>query len=200
MTATSLPTEAQAVLDFWFLPAGAPGHNKPRAEWFRKDAAFDETIRQRFGGLVDEALADRLQDWPVDADGSLALILLLDQFTRNLCRGSALAFAGDARALALAEQLVGSGRDKNLPPLRRWFVFMPFEHDESLLNQERSVALFAALRREAQEPAFELAYEYALRHREIVERFGRFPHRNAALGREPTAEETAFLALPGSSF
>jgi uncharacterized protein (DUF924 family) len=96
--------------------------------------------------------------------------------------------------------MVGSGSDKNLPPVRRWFVFMPFEHSESLLDQERSVALFAALRREAQEPAFDSACDYALRHREIIERFGRFPHRNAMLGRESTPAELAFLATPGSSF
>lgn len=200
MTAAPFPAEAQDVLDFWFLPAGAPGHDLPRAEWFRKDAAFDEAIRLRFGTLVDAALAGGLQDWVASADGCLALILLLDQFTRNLFRGTARAFAGDAAALALAEQLVSSGRDKNLPPIRRWFVFMPFEHSESALNQERSVALFAGLRREGQTAAFESAYDYALRHREIVERFGRFPHRNAILGRASTPEEIEFLKQPGSSF
>lgn len=200
MTVSPVPAEAQAVLDFWFLPAGAPGHDRPRAEWFRKDAAFDEAIRARFGELVEAALGGSLADWGDSAAAGLARILLLDQFTRNLFRGEARAFAGDAAALALAEAMVGSGRDKNLPPLRRWFVFMPFEHSESLLDQERSVALFAGLRREGQAPAFESAYDYALRHREIVERFGRFPHRNAALGRTSTAGEIEFLKQPGSSF
>ncbi|MDD5249091.1 MAG: DUF924 domain-containing protein [Rhodocyclaceae bacterium] len=198
--ATALPAQAQAVLDFWFLPAQAPDHNRPRAEWFRKDAAFDDAIRRQFGALVEEALAGRLPDWGDDADATLARILVLDQFTRNLFRASARAFAGDAAALALAERLVGSGRDKNLSPPRRWFAFMPFMHSESLLEQERSVALFAALRREAQEPAFDSAYDYALHHRDVVARFGRFPHRNAALGRASTAAEEAFLSQPGSSF
>lgn len=197
---TSLPAAAVAVLDFWFLPAGADGHDRPRAEWFRKDVAFDEAIRRQFGALVDDALAARLPDWGDSAEATLACILLLDQFTRNLFRDKARAFAGDAAALSLAEQLVRGGRDKNLPPIRRWFAFMPFMHSESLIAQERSVALFAALRREAQEPAFDSAYDYALRHRDIVERFGRFPHRNAALGRPSTVAEEEFLRQPGSSF
>jgi uncharacterized protein (DUF924 family) len=198
--ASALPAQVQAVLDFWFLPAGALGHNHPRLEWFRKDAAFDEAIRRQFSTLVDEALAGTLPDWGDSAEAALARILVLDQFTRNLFRDDARAFAGDAAALALATKLVGSGRDKNLPPIRRWFVFMPFMHSESLLEQERSVALFEGLRREAQESAFESAFGYALRHRQIVEQFGRFPHRNTVLGRTSTAAEEAFLTQPGSSF
>ncbi len=193
-------TTAADVLDFWFLPEGDPGHDRFRVEWFRKDASFDDSIRARFGDAVESALAGGFVDWGATADGGLALILLLDQFTRNLFRDTARAFAGDARALAIAHDMVASGRDKNLPPIRRWFVFMPFEHSESLIDQERSVALFAGLRREAQQPAFESAYDYAVRHREIIERFGRFPHRNAVLGRASTPEELAFLAQPGSGF
>lgn len=190
-----LPPPAQAVLDFWFpSPAGF------RAEWFRKDAAFDETIRARFGTLVETALDGGLHEWESDAAGSLARILLLDQFPRNLFRGTACAFAGDAQALTLAQRLVGSGQDKNLAPLYRMFVFLPFEHSESLLDQERSVALFAGLRREAQNAVFDAVLRYAERHRDIIERFGRFPHRNAALGRASTAQEMAFLEEPGSSF
>lgn len=188
------------VIDFWFLPPGDPGHGRFRGEWFRKDAAFDAAIGARFGAAVEEALAGGLREWEATAEGSLALILLLDQFTRNLFRDTERAFAGDARALAVAQDMVSSGRDKNLPPLRRWFVFMPFEHSEALIDQERSVALFAGLRREAQQPAFESAYDYAVRHRDIIERFGRFPHRNAALGRVSTPEEIAYLAEPGSGF
>jgi len=193
-------TSAADVLDFWFLPAGDTGHDDFRVEWFRKDGDFDDSIRARFGGAIEAALAGGFADWEETAEGGLALILLLDQFTRNLFRDTARAFAGDARALSIAHDMVASGRDKNLPPIRRWFVFMPFEHSESLLDQERSVALFAGLRREAQQPAFESAYDYAVRHREIIERFGRFPHRNAALGRASTPEETAFLLQPGSGF
>jgi len=185
--------EAQAVIDFWFLPADHPQHGRFRREWFRRDDAFDADIRERFGALVEAALAGRLTEWEATAEGSLARILLLDQFTRNIFRGTARAFAGDAQALALAERLVGSGRDKNLPPLQRWFVFLPFEHSETPIDQERSVALFAGLRREAQDAAFDAAYDYALRHRAAIERFGRFPGRNAILGRESTAEEIAAL-------
>ncbi|HEX8988121.1 MAG TPA: DUF924 family protein, partial [Rhodocyclaceae bacterium] len=118
----------------------------------------------------------------------------------NLFRNGPRAFAGDAEALALAQALVSSGRDKNLPPIRRWFAFMPFMHSEALIEQERSVAAFDALRREAQDAAFDSAYDYAVRHRDIVERFGRFPHRNAALGRPSTPAEEEFLKQPGSSF
>lgn len=188
------------ILDFWFLPPGTPGHDRPRSEWFRKDDAFDEAIRRQFGTLVDDALAGRLPDWGDGAEATLARILVLDQFTRNLFRSEARAFAGDAEALALAQALVSSGRDKNLPPIRRWFAFMPFMHSEALLEQERSVALFAALRREAQEAAFDSAYDFAVKHRDIVARFGRFPHRNAALGRTSIPEEADFLKQPGSSF
>ncbi len=194
------PAEAQAVLDFWFLPAGHLQHGRYRTEWFRKDDAFDAQIHQHFGALVESALGGGLSAWAATAEGTLAHILLLDQFTRNLFRDTSRAFAGDAAALALAEQLVSSGRDKNLPPLQRWFVFMPFEHSETLLDQERSVALFAGLRREAQAEAFDGAYDYALRHRAVIERFGRFPQRNAILGRVSTAEESEALKLPGFFF
>jgi len=189
----STPAEAQAVLDFWFLPAVHPQQGHFRREWFRQDDAFDADIRERFGTLVETALAGGLTEWEATAEGSLARILLLDQFTRNIFRGTARAFAGDAQALVLAERLVGSGRDKNLPPIKRWFVFLPFEHSETLIDQERSVALFAGLRREAQDAAFDAAYDYALRHRAAIERFGRFPGRNAILGRVSTPEEAAVL-------
>ena len=196
MPATAAP--ARAVLDFWFLPAGHAGHGAYRPEWFRKDDAFDAAIRERFGTAVEEALNG------TPGAGSdetlLARILLLDQFTRNIFRGTPRAFAGDVQALQLAEALVAAGRDKNLTPWQRWFAYLPFEHSELLLDQERSVALFAALRREMQHEAFDSAHDYALRHREVIERFGRFPHRNAILGRASTAQEIEFLTQPGSSF
>jgi uncharacterized protein (DUF924 family) len=184
---------ARAILDFWFLPPDDPGHDRYRPAWFRRDEAFDAAIRSRFGEDVEAALAGALQPDPATAGEVLAAILLLDQFTRNLFRGTARAFAGDARALALATDLVASGRDKNLPPIRRWFAFMPFEHSETPIDQERSIALFAGLRREGQDPAFDAAYDYALRHRAAIERFGRFPGRNAILGRASTPEEIAAL-------
>lgn len=188
----------RAVLDFWFLPPDQPGHGQQRPEWFRKNETFDAEIRERFAAAVDAALNSIPGD---ETDqGQLARILLLDQFTRNIFRGTPRAFAGDAQALKIAERLVAAGRDKNLSPWQRWFAYMPFEHSESLLDQERSVALFAGLRREMQNEAFNSAYDYAVRHREVIARFGRFPHRNAILGRVSTAEETEFLKQPGSSF
>ena len=187
-------TLTRAVLDFWFQPAGSY-----RPEWFRKDAAFDASIRDRFAADVEAALAGTLPA-PVSEEDLLAHIVVLDQFTRNIFRDSARAFAGDAQALRLAMRLVTEGRDKNLGPWQRWFAYLPFEHAESPLEQERSVALFAALAREMQAPAFDSALDYAERHRVIIERFGRFPHRNAILGRASTAEESEFLKQPGSSF
>ncbi len=188
----------RAVLDFWFLPPDLPGHGAYRPEWFRKDADFDAIIRARFGADVEAALKSTLDAGTDEA--LLARILLLDQFTRNIFRDTPRAFAGDAQALHVAESLVAAGRDKNLSPFQRWFAYLPFEHSESLLNQERSVALFAGLRREMQHEAFDSAYDYAVRHREVIERFGRFPHRNAILGRESTVDEIGFLGQPGSSF
>ena len=188
----------RAVLDFWFLLPQQPGHGAYRPEWFRKDEAFDAAIRQRFGSAVAAALETTAG--PGTDEELLARILLLDQFTRNIHRNTPRAFAGDAQALMLAETLVSAGRDKNLSSWQRWFVYLPFEHSETLLEQERSVALFAGLRREMQQEAFDSAYDYALRHREVIARFGRFPHRNAILGRTSTADEIEFLKQPGSSF
>jgi len=201
----------RAVLDFWFLPPDHPGHGAYRPEWFRKDAAFDEAIRERFGTDVEAAFMSptgrsgmvSTGNAALDAESDetlLARILLLDQFTRNIFRDTPRAFAGDVQALSIATALVTAGRDKNLSPFQRWFAYLPFEHSESLLEQERAVALFAGLRREMQNEAFDSACDYALRHREVIARFGRFPHRNAILGRESTAEEIGFLGQPGSSF
>lgn len=184
------PARVRAILDFWFLPP-----NQYRPEWFRKDAAFAALIATTFGGDVEAALAGRA---PVDEDAEsvLAHILLCDAFSRHLFRDTPRAFAGAAPALTLATDLVSRGADKNLPPLQRWFAFLPFQHSESLLDQERSVALFAALRREAQLAAFDRAYDSALRQREVIARFGRFPEWNAILGRSSTAAEIEFLEAP----
>lgn len=187
-----------AIFDFWFLPPDHAGHGAYRPEWFRKDAAFDAAIGALFGTAVEAALSGS----PTDGSDEtlLASILLLDQFTRNIFRGTPRAFAGDAQALSLAETLVAAGRDKNLSPWQRCFAYLPFEHSEALLDQERSVALFAALRREMQHEAFDNTYDYAVRHREVIARFGRFPHRNAILGRASTSAEIEFLKQPSSSF
>jgi uncharacterized protein (DUF924 family) len=200
-----IPEAASAVLDFWFGPPEDPSHRLPRPQWFRKDDAFDADIRARFGPLIEQALAGELDAaWvtrPVQALPALALVILLDQFTRNTLRGTARAFAGDARALQVARALVASGADRELTGVQRQFCYLPFEHAEDRSHQRTAVQLFEQLERD--EPALGgpkgLAY-WARQHEDIVLKFGRFPHRNAALGRASTAEEAAFLLTPGSGF
>ena len=189
-----MSVDAQDILDFWFGADTA----KARAEWFRKDPAFDALIAERFGTQVEAALAGGLRDWEADAGTALARILLLDQFTRNIFRGTPRAFEGDAQALQAARRMVQTGQDMALAPLARSFVYLPFEHAEDLTAQDEAVRLFEALERTA--PECKGLLEYTLRHRAIIERFGRFPHRNATLGRVSTDEETAFLQTPGSGF
>jgi uncharacterized protein (DUF924 family) len=188
----------QAVLDFWFGAPGDAHHLQSRPEWFRKDAAFDALIAQRFDTLIEAALRGELDGWAAQPRSALARIVVLDQFTRNTRRGSAGMFAGDAQALAAARAMVANGADRTLPAVMRQFVYLPFEHAEDADAQRESLRLFAQL--EADEPALAGLLEWARRHAEIVERFGRFPHRNAALGRASTAEEAEFLKQPGSGF
>lgn len=200
MTMTT-PALAQEVLDFWFGLPTDPGYRQPRAPWFRKDAAFDEQITTRFGALIEQALAGGVDHWvavPLDPPAALARVIVLDQFTRNAFRGSARAFAGDAMALQTARALVAAGLDRSLTGVQRQFVYLPFEHAEDLAHQRTSLQLFEQLGRD--EPALAGLLEWAQRHHDVVARFGRFPHRNAALGRASTDEEAAFLATPGSSF
>ena len=147
---------------------------------------------------VEAALAGQLAAWADDAQGALALLILLDQFPRNLFRGEAKAFAGDPQARQLAETALDQGWDKGLSAVEKLFVYLPFEHSEALADQERSVALFSALA--AEHPGCDGFLDYARRHHEVIARFGRFPHRNAALGRPSTPEETGYLAQPGSGF
>ncbi len=194
-------TDALAVLDFWFGPPDDPGHHQPRAMWFTKDDAFDARIAQRFGPLIARALVGGIDDWltrPVDPLPALAQVLVLDQFTRNVFRGSARAFAGDAMALQTARALVASGADRALTSVQRQFAYLPFEHAEDLSHQRTAVQLFQQLA--ADDPARAGLVEWAQKHLDIVARFGRFPHRNAALGRASTDEEAAFLLTPGSGF
>jgi uncharacterized protein (DUF924 family) len=187
--------QAQAVLDFWF---GQPRAPEPRGEWFKKDADFDALIAQHFGGLIEQALAGGLQDWLHAGPSALARTLLLDQFTRNTFRGTARAFAGDAQALAGARTLVAQGWHLALTPLQRWFACLPFEHSEDLATQHEGLHLFDELAQ--QHPQMADAREWALKHFRVIERFGRYPHRNVLLGRSSSAEELAFLQQPGSSF
>jgi len=188
-----IPAQAQEVLDFWFGTEGAV-----RKEWFRKDVEFDAQIARRFGPLIDAAVAGGLTEWASEPASALAHIVLLDQFTRNTRRNSPQAFAGDALALATAKAMVASGQDQTLSPVQRGFVYLPFEHSENLADQAESVRLHTAL--VACAPDQHSLLDYANRHRAIVARFGRFPHRNTALGRESTPEEVAFLKQPGSGF
>lgn len=184
---------AREVLDFWF---GPPPH-AVRGEWFRKDAALDERIRQRFGDDVAAAVAGAFGDWCATPHGALARVVLLDQFTRNLYRDAPRAFAGDAGALATANEAVAKGFDRALDAFERWFLYMPFEHSEDWQMQERSLALFHALSEDAGDRA---PLDWAEKHAAVIRRFGRYPHRNAILGRESTPEELAFLSEPGSRF
>ena len=188
---------AAELLDWWFGPE--PG--EIRALWFKKSAQTDQEIAERFGGLIDEALGGGLAAWqapPANAEAALARILLLDQFTRNVFRDRERSFAGDALALDAARALCAAGLDATLPPLRRAFVYLPFEHAEDLACQDEAVARFTRLAQEA--PALQGMLDYAHKHREVIARFGRFPHRNPILGRASSPEEALFLQQPGSRF
>lgn len=191
-------SEADAVLDFWFGAPDTAEFGSARKAWFTKDAAFDAQVRERFGALVERALRGELDAWADAPRSALAQILLLDQFTRNAFRGTSRSFAGDARALAAASRMVGRRQDEALPPFMRGFVYLPFEHAEGMAMQDEAIRLFNRLASEAPEHADML--DYAHRHRAVIERFGRFPHRNEILGRQSTAEEIAFVQQPGSGF
>lgn len=196
---------ASEILDFWFVPrAGEAGVNEatPRGRvtrdvWFRKDDAFDAEIRARFGAALAAGIAGAFGDWCTTPAGCLARVVLLDQLTRNAFRGTPDAFAGDAGALATAEDAVERGFDRSLELLERQFLYMPFEHSELPAQQDHAVALFAAL---AAETGLDEPLPWAERHRDVIRRFGRFPHRNEILGRASTPEEIAFLEQPGSRF
>ncbi len=190
------------VLHFWFGEPGTPplAHSE---RWYKKDDAFDATIRDRFGDVIEKALRGELTEWHSTAHGRLAVILVLDQFTRNAFRGTPRAFAGDPRACKASVAALEHGDDKVLSPVERQFMLMPLMHAEDRALQRQCVDEFARLRDEAPESLhgfFSSGLKYAIAHRDIVERFGRFPHRNEILGRESTDAETAFLKEPGSSF
>ena len=176
----------QKVLSFWFTEL-TPKHH------FAKDAALDETIRTRFGATLEAAARCELFAWRATPEGRLAEILVLDQFSRNVYRDTPRAFAQDALALALAQELVASGQDRSLPLVQRSFAYMPYMHSESALVHAQAVALFS-------QPGLEDTLRFELRHQEIIDRFGRYPHRNALLGRASSPEELVFLSEPGSAF
>ncbi|WP_298210011.1 DUF924 family protein [Acidovorax sp.] len=178
--------QPQPILQFWFEELTPKQH-------FAKDTALDETIRTRFGDTLDAAARCELYAWRTTAEGRLAEILVLDQFSRNVWRDTPRAFAQDALALALAQELVASGQDRSLPTAQRIFAYMPYMHSESALVHEQAVALFS-------QPGMEGNLDFELRHKAIIDRFGRYPHRNAVLGRTSTPQERMFLNEPGSSF
>ena len=186
---------AKEVRDFWFGTGEAFG--KARPEWYRKDASFDEGIRRRFGDLLEAAARRELQSWRAKPESMAALIVVLDQFPRNLFRDDPRAFVQDAYARECARQALARGDEAVLSPVERQFLYMPFEHSESLADQELAVERMASL--EAF-PETKGIVEWARRHEAIIRRFGRFPHRNAALGRASTPEEIDFLKKPGSGF
>ena len=174
-----------------------------RGWWYRGGPEVDEEIRARFGELVLRALAGELSGWRETPDGALALVLLLDQFTRNLYRGTAEAYAGDACAFEIVNHAIDRGLDRALHPVARIWLFHPFHHREDVAEQDRGLALLRALRRDA-DPAWHGYVERSIRgwtrHRDIVARFGRFPHRNAVLGRDSMVREQAYMAAGGESF
>jgi uncharacterized protein (DUF924 family) len=195
----------ETILEFWFgedTDDSVVAKNKS-ALWWSKHPDVDAEMRQRFESFVHRAAAGELSDWQSSPRGRLALILLTDQFPRNIYRDSPRAFAHDRQALAWCIDGIDQDVDLQLRPIERVFVYLPLEHAESLEHQDRSVKLFRRLLDEVgagQKKNFEEYLDFAVRHRDIIARFGRFPHRNKILGREPTSDELAFLATPGSSF
>ena len=201
----ALDPRARDVLDYWFGTSvdDADVFAEKGALWFGAGAAVDAEIRTRFAALHDEAVTGELDPWLAVPHGRLALVILVDQFSRNLFRGDPRAFAHDALARAWVDDGLRLGTDRDLRLCERVFFYLPLEHSESLADQQHSVALFTTLRNAA--PAALRArcddyLDYAVRHRDIVARFGRFPHRNATLGRASTEAESEFLRQPGSSF
>lgn len=178
--------QAHDIIQFWFEELSP-------AQWWEKDSDFDRMIAERFGGVLQQAAVCELFKWRVDAPGRLAEIIVLDQFSRNAYRDTARAFGQDMLALALAQEAVRSGADQSLSAQQKAFLYMPYMHSESLLIHHQAVELYT-------QPGLEFNLDFELKHKVIIERFGRYPHRNAILGRESSAEELTFLQQPGSSF
>ncbi len=190
-------SQANEILEFWFGKPDEADYGKPRKVWFTKNPEFDQDVRSRFLNDYQQAAAGKLDDWKASPLSCLALIILLDQFPRNMFRGQPQTFATDPQALAYAQHTVAQGFDKELLPIQRCFVYLPFEHSENLAHQRQAIELFSTLK---DYPECASGVDYAHRHFKVIERFGRFPHRNEILGRETTPEEAEFLKQPGSSF
>lgn len=181
------------VIDFWFGPEESPERGSDRKIWWKVDERFDADVRRVLGPLHDRAATGDLDEWIDDPIGCVALIVLLDQVSRNLFRGSPRSWTTDDKAQAAAKQAVKRGLDEKVPVYMRVFLYMPYEHSESLADQQQCIRLMRQIGNDQYD-------DYARRHLDIISRFGRFPHRNAILGRESTPEERAFLKRPGSSF
>ncbi|WP_249975444.1 DUF924 family protein [Vreelandella olivaria] len=181
-----MTTSAQAVITFWF-------NELTPEQWFNKDTAMDQHITQRFGNVLARAAACECYEWRHTAHGRLAEIIVLDQFSRNIYRDDARAFANDALALALAQEAVALKADDALSSVERSFLYMPYMHSESAKIHDIAMKLF-------DQPGLESNLDFEIRHKAIIDRFGRYPHRNAVLGRDSSEEEIAFLQQPGSSF
>ncbi|MGF1540870.1 MAG: DUF924 family protein [Pleurocapsa sp.] len=189
--------EYQTILNFWFGKPEDIDYGKPRKFWFVKNDEFDLKIKSQFQNLYEQAALGKLSCWQEQPLSCLALIIILDQFPRNMFRNSTQAFATDNLALAYARIAIAHQFDRQLIPVQRWFIYLPFEHSENLADQETSIKLFDSLQTHADSQS---AIDYAYRHWEIIQKFGRFPHRNQILARTNTQEEIEFLKQPGSGF
>lgn len=189
--------QIQTICNFWFLSPEHPDYGKSRPVWFKKDPEFDQLVREQFLDTYWMAARGELHGWHTQPQGCLALVILLDQLPRNMFRDTPQAFATDSQALGVAQHAVDQGWDQQLLAVQRWFMYLPFEHSEDLACQQRSLKLWLQLE---SDPQSHSAIAYAQKHYEVIQRFGRFPHRNQLLGRPNTPEEAAFLQQPGSSF
>lgn len=174
------------ILNFWFKETD-------HSQWFKKDSGFDELIRERFMNIHRQAKSCELYHWRVTPSGRLAEIIILDQFSRNMFRGQKEAFENDQLALVLAQEAVAQGDDTRVPPVQKSFFYLPYMHSESIIIHRAAEKLY-------RQPGLESNLEWELKHKEIIDRFGRYPHRNSILGRESTDKELAFLQQPGSGF
>jgi uncharacterized protein (DUF924 family) len=192
-TAASLPERARALLDVWFGAPGDPLREQRREIWFRSTPEHDDMLRRLFLADYERAAAGALADWEAAPDSALALVLLLDQIPRNIFRATPRAYAADPLACAVADRAMANGFDMLAPPAWRMFFYMPLHHSENLADQQRATALVASLP-DRRDPERGGNRRYGLPYVDVIERFGRFPHRNAILGRQSTPEEIAFLA------
>lgn len=201
----TMNTAIDNILSTWFGTLDAEGRAEPqvRSAWFKKDPEFDQRMRDQFGELHKRAIKGELEDWLTDSRGRLAYIILLDQLSRNMYRNTKDMYAGDEQALSVAKETIASGKDRSYRFAERGFLYLPLMHSEALSDQERCIELYKAFALELEgekRKEVEMNVDYAIRHRDIVARFGRFPHRNEILGRPSTPEELEFLKMPGSGF